>query len=87
MTGNGPGGTLPVLKSATDISSMPGGRGRAFNPAAGSKPSSAADLSGLDHSISASSNSSRPQGEDAVMSASGFVHAKGEQVGKPEVHL
>lgn len=74
-----------MLKSAADMSSMPGGGRRGSNP--GSKPSSAADLSGLDRSISTSSNSSRPQGEDAVMSASGFVHAKGEQVGKPGVPL
>lgn len=80
LTGGGQGGPLSVVKSLADISSA----GRSASP--GSKSGSSVDLPALEvsaGSISGASNSSgssRPQGQDAIMSASGFVHAKGEQV-------
>lgn len=79
MTGNGSGGTLPALKSAGDLAAI----GRSCSPTSGknSANSSAVDLPGMDASTrSFSSSASRPQGEEAVMSASGFVHAQGEHV-------
>jgi hypothetical protein len=80
MTGRGQGGPLTAVKSMGDISTA----GCSASP--GSKGGSAVDLPALEVSagsisgVSNSSGSSRPQGQEAVMSASGFVHAKGEQV-------
>lgn len=80
MTGGGRGGPLTTVKSMGDISTA----ARSASP--GSKGGSAVDLPALEvsaGSISGASNSSgssRQQGQEAIMSASGFVHAKGEQV-------
>jgi hypothetical protein len=81
MTGNGPGGTLPVLKSNGDLVGMT----RSAN-SPHSQHTSAGDLLGLEASTcsgasaSSGSLSSQQQGAEAFMSPSGFVHAKGEHV-------
>lgn len=76
-----------MLKSANELSSLPGAASDSSHtsPNLLKKGTSAADLAnGVDPStsgLSTSSSSSRVQGADAVISASGFVHAAGEQVG------
>lgn len=73
MTGGGAGGPLPVLKSANNLSALgPSSRPNSITGPPGQEASR--------HSSGGSSDSSQPQGEEAVLSASGFVHAVGEQV-------
>jgi hypothetical protein len=71
MTGGGAGGPLPVLKSANDLNAV--NHSPSPDSVAGRREVSM-------HSTGGSSESSLPQGQDAVMSASGFVHAQGEHV-------
>jgi hypothetical protein len=76
MTGNGPGGTLPVIKSEGNLAAS----ARSSSP--GNTSSSTGDLSRLEEGSVADSSSSegQPQGQEASMTASGFVHAEGEHV-------
>lgn len=71
MTGGGAGGPLPVLKSTNNLSTL--NHSPSPDSVAGQREVSM-------HSTGGSSESSQPQGQDAIMSASGFVHAQGEHV-------